>query len=103
MRALTEEEARESFVNAAEDERRIVAMPVDFLLTDWDHLDFLAWRDPRTRGRGYLVTERDVEPLGVVLRASAGSSLPRSAMANLCPPLPPGPPVSMFTARTANR
>ena len=27
------------------------------MLTDWDHLDFLAWRDPRTSGRGYLVAE----------------------------------------------
>lgn len=101
MRALTEEEVRESFVNAADDERRIVAMPVDFLLTDWDHLDFLAWRDPRTRGRGYLVTERDGEPMGVVLRASEGSSRARSAMCNLCHTMQPGDQVSLFTARKA--
>jgi hypothetical protein len=103
MRALTEEEVRESFVNAADDERRIVAMPVDFLLTDWDHLDFLAWRDPRTRGRGYVVTERDGEPMGVVLRASEGSSRARAAMCNLCHTMQPADQVALFTARKAGQ
>jgi hypothetical protein len=103
MRALTEAEVRESFVNAAPDDKRIMAMPIDFLLTDWDHLDFLAWRDPRTRGRGYLLTERDGEPMGVVLRAAEGSSRARSAMCNLCHTMQPGDQVSLFTARKAGR
>ncbi len=83
MRALTEDEIRGSFVNAMDDELRIMTLPDDFLLTDWDHLDFLAWRDPRTRGRGYLVTQREGQPTGVVLRAAEGSSHARSAMCNL--------------------
>jgi hypothetical protein len=101
MRALTEDEVRAAFVNAAPEELRVVALPHDFLLTDWDHLDFLAWRDPRTRGRGYLVTERDGEPTGVVLRAAEGQSRARSAMCNLCHTMQPGDQVSLFTARKA--
>ncbi|WP_295839821.1 FBP domain-containing protein [uncultured Microbacterium sp.] len=101
MRALTEDEVRDAFVNAAPEELRVVALPHDFLLTDWDHLDFLAWRDPRTRGRGYLVTERDGEPTGVVLRAAEGQSRARSAMCNLCHTMQPGDQVSLFTARKA--
>jgi hypothetical protein len=103
MRALTETEVRESFVNAHPDEKRVAAMPIDFLLTDWDHLDFLAWRDPNTRGRGYLVTERDGEPTGVVLRAAEGTSRARSAMCNLCHTMQPGDQVALFTARKAGR
>jgi hypothetical protein len=32
---------------------------MSFVLADWDHLDFLAWPDPQTRGRGYIVVERE--------------------------------------------
>lgn len=101
MRALTEDEVRASFVNAAPEERSIAAMPVDFVLTDWDHLDFFAWRDPRTRGRGYLVTERDGEATGVVLRAADGDSRAHSALCNLCHTMQPGDQVALFTARKA--
>lgn len=103
MQALTENQVRESFVNAAPDERRVAAMPVDFMLVDWDHLDFFAWRDPRNRGRGYIVAERDGEPTGVVLRAADGSSRARSAMCNLCHTMQPADQVSLFTARKAGR
>jgi len=101
MRALTEDEVRDAFVNATPDELRVIAMPHDFVLTDWDHLDFFAWRDPRTRGRGYVITERDGEPTGVVLRAAEGQSRARSAMCNLCHTMQPGDQVSLFTARKA--
>ncbi len=99
MRALTEEQLRAALVNAADDERRVVAFPADLPLTDWDHLDFFAWRDPRTRGRGYLVVDRDGEPTGVLLRAADGSSQARSAMCNLCHTMQPADQVSLFTAR----
>jgi hypothetical protein len=101
MRALTEDEIRDSFVNAGPDDLRLVAMPDDLVLTDWDHMDFLAWRDPRTRGRGYLVAERDGAPTGIVLRAAEGSSRARSAMCNLCHTMQPADQVSLFTARKA--
>lgn len=99
MRPLTEEDVRASFVNAADDDLRVMSLPSDFLLIDWDHLDFFAWRDPRTRGRGYVIVEVDSEPTGIVLRAAEGSSRARSAMCNLCHTMQPADQVSLFTAR----
>ena len=101
MRPLTEDDVRASFVNASDDELRLVALPSDFMLTDWDHLDFLAWRDPHTRGRGYLIAELGGQPHGIVLRAADGSSRARSAMCNLCHTTQPADQVSLFTARKA--
>ena len=101
MRPLTEEAIRETFVNAAPEEVRHLALPADFILTDWDHLDFFAWPDPRTRGRGYLIAEVQGEPTGVVLRAADGSSHARSAMCNLCHTMQPADQVALFTARKA--
>jgi len=99
MRPLTEHEVRTSFVNAADDELRLMALPSDFLITDWDHLDFLAWRDPRARGRGYVIAELGGRPVGVVLRAADGNSRARSAMCNVCHTMQPADQVSLFTAR----
>ncbi|GAA1997345.1 FBP domain-containing protein [Microbacterium pumilum] len=99
MRPLTEGDVRASFVNAADDELRILALPSDFVLVDWDHLDFLAWRDPRTRGRGYVIVEVDGRATGVVLRAAEGTSSARSALCNLCHTMQPADQVSLFTAR----
>ena len=99
MRPLTEQEVRMSFVNAADDELRLMALPNDFVITDWDHLDFLAWRDPRTRGRGYVIAEIGGRLVGVVLRAADGTSRARSAMCNLCHTMQPADQVALFTAR----
>lgn len=101
MRALTEDELRAALVNADADERRVAALPLDFVLTDWDHLDFLAWRDPRSRGRAYLVADRDGDPVGIMLRAADGSSSARSAMCNVCHTMQPADQVTLFTARKA--
>ncbi|GAB3602849.1 FBP domain-containing protein [Microbacterium aureliae] len=101
MRSLTEEQIRASFVNGSADELRLLTVPHDFPLVEWDHQDFYAWRDPRTRGRGYLVTEVDGEPRGIVLRASEGSSQARAAMCNLCHTMQPADQVALFSARKA--
>ncbi|MEJ3405501.1 FBP domain-containing protein [Rathayibacter sp. YIM 133350] len=100
MRPLTEDEIRSSFVNQTPEEARSIALPVDYLLTEWEHIDFLGWRDPRAPRRGYLVTEKNGRPLGVVLRA-AESVMPhnRSAYCSLCHTLQPADQVSLFTAR----
>jgi hypothetical protein len=98
---MNEEQLRAAFVNADADERRVAAMPHDLVLTDWDHLDFFAWRDPNTRGRAYLVAEREGQPVGVVLRAAEGTSRARSAMCNVCHTMQPGDQVTLFTARKA--
>ncbi len=101
MRPLTEEELRASFVNAAPDELRVIEVPLSARTTDWYHFDFLAWRDPEFRGRGYLVAEVGGEPRGVLLRASESSSRARAAMCNLCHTMQPGNQVLLFTARRA--
>ncbi|MFT4221061.1 MAG: FBP domain-containing protein [Microbacterium sp.] len=99
MRPLTESDVLASFVNAGPEELQLVALPHDFPLVDWDHVDFFAWRDPRARGRGYLIAEHDGDPTGVVLRAAEGSSRARSAMCNICHTMQPADQVSLFTAR----
>jgi hypothetical protein len=99
MQSLTEEQVRAAFVNAAPDEVERLALPLDFILLDWDHLDFFAWRDPRMKGRGYVIAELSGTPTGVVLRATDGSSRGRPAMCNLCHTMQPGDQVALFTAR----
>lgn len=101
MQALTEHEVRAVLVNASDDERDRLALPLDFPLVEWDHLDFFAWRDPRTRGRGYLVAELDGAATGIVLRAGGGSAHAHPAMCNLCHTMQPGDQVALFTARRA--
>lgn len=101
MRQLTEDDIRSVFANASDDELRLLTLSADFLLTDWDHLDFLAWRDPRSKGRGYLIAEVGGEPVGVVLRAAEGTSRASSALCNVCHTMQPADQVSLFTARKA--
>lgn len=98
MQPLTEDRVRDVLVNARGDEREQLAVPVAFFVADWDHLDFFAWRDPRTRSRGYIVAEIGGEPVGVVVRAGSGSTRGRSAMCNLCHTMQPGDQVALFTA-----
>lgn len=100
MRALTEADVRASFVNADPDELRVMAMPHDFVLTDWDYLDFFAWRDPGVGRRGYVLAELDGRVVGVVLRATDPGRT-RSGMCNICQTLQPGNQVALFSARRA--
>jgi len=101
MRQLTENDIREVFANANDDELRLLTLAADFMLTDWDHLDFLAWRDPRLKGRGYLIAEVGSQPIGVVLRAAEGTSRAGSALCNVCHTMQPADQVSLFSARKA--
>lgn len=103
MRPLTEDDIKASFVNATDDEVSRVSVPADFVLADWDHLDFYAWRDPGIRGRGYIVTETQGRAVGVMVRAADGNSRARSAMCNLCHTMQPADQVALFTARKAGR
>ena len=90
MRPLTEDDVRAAIVNATPDELRVLSVPVEFVLADWDHLDFLAWRDPRTRGRGYIVVEVDGEAsrrrAAVVRQARRRPDLPCATCATRCSP-----------------
>lgn len=101
MQALTEEEVRAALVNATPDERDRLAPPLDLVFLDWDHLDFLAWRDPRSRGRAYIFVDLGQGPTGIILRASDGAHRGLPAMCNMCHTMQPGDQVAMFTARLA--
>lgn len=98
MRALTEADVRASFVNADADELRVMEMPHDFVLVDWDYLDFFAWRDPSAGKRGYVLIQHDGEIRGVVLRVSDPGRT-RSGMCNICRTMQPGNQVALFSAR----
>ncbi|MDE0546128.1 FBP domain-containing protein [Microbacterium sp. C7(2022)] len=99
MRPLTEDDVRDVFRNATAEELRMLALPIEFMLADWDHLDFFAWRDPRTRSRAYLIVELDGQPHGIVLRSAESTSRARSSMCNLCHTMQPGNQVKLFNAR----
>ncbi|GAT72150.1 FBP domain-containing protein [Microbacterium hydrocarbonoxydans] len=100
MRALTEADVRASFINADADELRVMEMPHDFLLVDWDYLDFFAWRDPGAGRRGYVLVQHEGGVTGVVLRASDPGRA-RSGMCNICHTMQPGNQVLLFSARRA--
>ncbi|WP_309104127.1 FBP domain-containing protein [Microbacterium sp.] len=100
MRALTEADVRASFVNADEAELRVMEMPHDFMLVDWDYLDFFAWRDPSAGRRGYVLIEHEGRVIGVVLRISEPGR-GRSGMCNICHTMQPGNQVALLSARRA--
>ncbi len=102
MRALTEPEIRNSFVNCSKGEAKRLAVPRDLDQLPWDDLDFLGWRDPGAPDRSYLVTERDGQLVGVTLRfpSSQRGFLHRS-MCSLCLTTHRGGGVSLMTARKA--
>src|SRR5690606_21598996 len=98
MRPLTEADVRASFINATADELRMIEMPHDFLLVDWDFKDFLSWRDPASSKRGCVLVETGAGVTGIVLRASdPGRSTP--GMCNICHTMQPGNQVALFSAR----
>ncbi len=103
MRALTEQDIRNSFVNCSKGEAKRLAVPRDLGERPWDDLDFLGWRDPGAPDRSYLVREEDDGRLtGVALRFQPGRSgfLQRSLCA-LCLTTHPRGGVSLMTARKA--
>lgn len=73
-------------------------MPHDFMLVDWDYLDFFAWRDPGSSRRGYVVIQHEGGVAGFVLRASDPGTA-RSGMCNVCHTMQPGNQVALFSAR----
>lgn len=98
MRPLTEADVRASFVNAHADELRLMEMPHDFLLVDWDYLDFFAWQDPAAGRRGYVLIPHEDRVVGIVLRATEPGR-GRSGMCNICHTMQPGNQIALLSAR----
>ena len=103
MQPLSPSQLRQSLINATRSERVAMVLPKDFDQLDWDHLDVLGWRDPREAQRGYLISERETGPVGILLRAP--DSVPRtpSAVCALCRSNHSAGQVLLFTARRAGQ
>ncbi len=85
MSPLTEPELRASFVNCSKGEAKRLNIPRPLADQPWEHLDFLGWRDPQSKQRGYVVAQVDGSPYGIVLRATDGSAgVPRKNLCALC-------------------
>jgi FBP C-terminal treble-clef zinc-finger len=102
VEALTEKRLRRAFVNCSRGEATGLTLPRGFDDLAWADLELLGWRDAKAPLRGYLVVERDGEPLGIALRAAETSMSARTpAMCLLCQTARSGDEVSLFTARRA--
>jgi len=101
MRSATEPELRASFINCSKGEAQRLAMPPDLAARPWADLDFIGWVDPRAPDRNYLVTERDGELVGIVLRAAAREGARRPGLCVLCLTPHPAGGIRLMTAAKA--
>ena len=67
MHALDDALLRASFVNVSRRERSGIVLP-DLDAVPWTEREYLGWGDPRQPLLGYVVTELDHRPVGVLLR-----------------------------------
>lgn len=103
MKPLSPTDIRASFVNASPGEMERIPLP-GLHETIWDHREYLGWRDPQARQRGYLVHWQDEFPVGIVLRASdATLQAGISAMCSLCRIAQPADQVTLFSAPRAGQ
>ncbi|MEU1328960.1 FBP domain-containing protein [Streptomyces sp. NPDC005865] len=103
MQPVSENEIRTSFVNCSKGEARRLNLPAGFAETPWSDLDFLGWRDPKAPDRGYVVTWRDGEPVGLALRASTGvrKSMFKSSICSVCVTPQSGSGITLLVAPKA--
>jgi len=77
MIPIAAQELRASFANVSLRERKAIVLPSDFDALPWDDLDYLGWHDPKLPEVGYIVTQLDDGPAGLLLRQSAGRTQSR--------------------------
>lgn len=104
MKSLTSHEVRASLRNASPREISTLALPRGFDSLRFDRLDYLGWRDPRARHRGYLFTQTERGPVGLILTAAAqtAGTRNRAVMCGLCQVPQRFDQVSLFTAPTSS-
>ncbi len=68
---LTAKEIRACFVNVPAEETEHIPLPGLHEVV-WADREFLGWRDPSLRNRGYLVHDGGDGPVGIVLRSADG-------------------------------
>ncbi|MGC4932169.1 FBP domain-containing protein [Gordonia sp. DT30] len=103
MQALSEPEIRASFINTSVRERKTLTVPSELDAIEWDQLDYLGWRDPKSPGTGLLVTvpfAAQSAPIGIMLRAGAVPARTRPQCA-LCQDISLPNEVVLFGARRA--
>jgi hypothetical protein len=101
VKPLSETDIRASFVNASKGEVERIPLP-GLHEVMWDDREYLGWRDPQARLRGYLVHWAGDMPVGIVLRASeVGLTRGIAAMCALCRTPQPSHQVTMFSAPRA--
>ncbi|MBN8206862.1 FBP domain-containing protein [Microbacterium esteraromaticum] len=94
-------ELRRALQNVSEATRRTVRMPKSWE-AGWQNLDYLGWRDPSARQRGYLFVEREGQLQGIMLeRARLASAPARAVMCTLCRMPRRFEQVILFTGRSA--
>lgn len=103
MALLTEGEIRASFVNCSKGEAKRLNVPRDLSSRPWAELDYLGWRDPQSRNRGYLAAELDGRPVAVVLRAPDAGGAVRKNICSLCITLHAPGGVAMMVAPRAGK
>jgi hypothetical protein len=102
MKAVTDAEIRNSFVNCSKGEAKRLGLPRDLAELPWEELDFLGWRDPSAPERSYLVLEYQGQLTGIALRYSGQQrGFLRSNLCSLCLTTHSGNGVSLMTARRA--
>ncbi|BBE23502.1 hypothetical protein MN0502_23850 [Arthrobacter sp. MN05-02] len=85
MQPLSIKDIRSSFINATRSETAKLTPPKNLETLDWDHLDFLGWRDEKMPLRGYLVVPTAQGLSGMLLRApDGGARKNRSVLCELC-------------------
>jgi len=101
MKPLTENDIRESFVNALPGDLDRLPIPGLHEML-WEDREFLGWRDPQAHHRGYIVHWMDGRPVGLMVRSSSSSLRPGiAAMCSLCHSPQPATQVRLFTAPKA--
>lgn len=100
---LTENEIRNSFVNASKREVAQASLP-DLETLDWERIEYLGWRDNK-RPLGYAVVVIEGAPRGIILRAAppptALGGRRRSAICAWCEDPVETADVSLYVAKRA--
>lgn len=77
MIPITASEVRAAFINTSVKARKDITLPPTFDSLPWADLDYLGWRDPKFPQVGYVVTQLDDGPAGIMLRQFAGRTRTR--------------------------
>lgn len=76
---ISEKTIRSSFVNASRKEVTDLTLPTDLETLDWESLDFLGWRDPKTARRAYAVVPTlEGDLVGILFRQAEASPRARA-------------------------